>query len=159
MIHVTLDITIKKSNESDGPKENHNQKKLVDDKWRDNVNQLGLDHNMKYYRILITNSDYEDSRFLEALKAMHNIHPHIKFNTFDVVRYTKPTDEQLEQNEFTFRLMTRQYNGPYDLNLLNEVLETRVQEKRNQSIWLEYAKIFQKNYVYTQVLYCWRLYY
>ena len=67
---------------------------------------------------------------------MYNIHPHIKFNTFDVVKYTKPTDDKLEENEFTFRRMTRQYNGPYDLDMLNSELETRMQEQElNQSGW------------------------
>ena len=73
---------------------------------------------------------------MEALEAMHNIHPHIKFNTFDVVRYTKPTDDKIEENEITIRLMTRQYNGPYDLDMLNEELETRMEEQEmNQSVW------------------------
>ena len=38
-------------NESDEHKENVNQKKLVDWKWRDKVNELGLDHNMKHNQI------------------------------------------------------------------------------------------------------------
>ena len=45
---------------------------------------------------------------------MSDIHPYIKFNTFDVVKYTKPRDDKLEKNEFIFGLMTRQYNGPHD---------------------------------------------
>ena len=90
---------------------------------------------------MISISDYEDPRFLEALQAMHNIHPHIIFNTFDAVRNTKPTYEKLEENEFTFRQMTRQYNGSYDnimdlMDLLNGELETRMQEqKMNQYGW------------------------
>ena len=75
---------------------------------------------------MISSSDYEDPRFLEALDALYSKHPHINFNTFDVVRYTKPTDEQLEENEFTFRLMVRQYNGSYDLNLLKGELKSRM---------------------------------
>ena len=91
---------------------------------------------MKHIQIIITSSDDEDPRFLEALEVLHNIHPHIKLNTFDVVRYTKPTDEKLEENEFTFRLMTGQNNGPYDMDLLNGELETRLQEQEmNQSLW------------------------
>ena len=78
---------------------------------RKGVKELGFDHNMKHSQIIISSSDYEDPRFLEALEALHNIHPHIKFNTFDVVKYTKPTDDKIEENEFTFRSMTRQYNG------------------------------------------------
>ena len=67
---------------------------------------------------------------------MYSIHPHIKFTTFDVVKYTKPTDDKLEENEFTFRLMTRQYNRPHDLDMLNSELETRMQEQEmNQSGW------------------------
>ena len=57
---------------------------------------------MKHNQIIVTSTDYEDPRFLEALEALHNIHPHIKFNTFDVVPYTKPTDDKLEENDFTF---------------------------------------------------------
>ena len=123
-------------NESDEHKENVNQRKLVDKKWRDKVNELGLDHNMKHNQIIITSSSYEDPKFLNILESLHNIHPHIKFNTFDVVKYTKPTDDKLEENEFTFRLMTRQYNGAHDLDLLNGELETRMQEQEmNQSGW------------------------
>ena len=85
---------------------------------------------------MISSSDYEVPRFLEALEALYNIHPNINFNTFEVVRYTKSTDEQLEENEFTFRLITRQYNGSYDLDLLNRQLESRMQEQEmNQSGW------------------------
>ena len=123
-------------NESEEHKENVKQKKLVDKKWRDKVNELGLDHNMKHNQIIITSSSCEDPKFLNILESLHNIHPHIKFNTFDVVKYTKSTDDKIEENEFTFRLMTRQYNGPYDLDLLNGELETRMQEQEmNQSGW------------------------
>ena len=83
---------------------------------------------------MITSSNHEDIKFLNLLEAMYNIHPHIKFNTFDVVKKTKPTDDKLEENEFTIRLMTRKYNGPQDLDMLNSELETRMQEqKMNQS--------------------------
>ena len=109
---------------SDEHKENVKQKKLVDKKWRDKVSELGLDHNMKHNQIIITSSNYEDPKFLNILESLHIIHPHIKFNTFDVVKYTKPTDDKLEENEFTFSLMTRQYNGAHDLDLLNGELET-----------------------------------
>ena len=85
---------------------------------------------------MITSSNYEDIKFLNVLEEMYNIHPHVKFNTFDVVKYTKPTDDKLEENELTFRLTTRQYNGPHDLNMLNSELETRMQEQEmNQSGW------------------------
>ena len=59
---------------------------------------------------MITSNNYEDIKFLNLLEAMYNIHPHIKFNTFDVVKYAKPTDDKLEENEFTIRLTTRQCN-------------------------------------------------
>ena len=125
-----------KHNESDEHKEKDNQKKIGDWEWRDEVNELGLDNNMKYNQIMIRSSDYEDPRFLEALEVMCNIHLHNRFNSFDVVSYTKPTDEQLEEKEFIFRLMTRQYNGSSDLDLLNSELETRMQEQeKNQSGW------------------------
>ena len=97
----------KEPNGSDEHKENVKQKKLDDKKWRDKISELGLDHNMKHNQIIITSSNYEDPKFLNILESLHNIHPHIKFNTFDVVKYTKPTDDKLEKNEFTFRLMTR----------------------------------------------------
>ena len=93
---------------SDEHKENVKQKKLVDKKWRDKVSELGLDHNMKHNQIILTSSNYEDTKFLNILESLHNIHHHIKFNTFDVVKYTKPTDDNLEENEFTFRSITRQ---------------------------------------------------
>ena len=83
-------------NEPDEHKENVNQKKLVDGKWRDKINELGFDHNMKYNQIMITKSNYEDIKLLNLLEAMYNIHLHIKFSTFDVVEYTKPTDDKLE---------------------------------------------------------------
>ena len=114
---------------SDEYKENVKQKKLVDKKWREKVSELGLDHNMKHNQIIITSSNYEVPKFLNILESLHNIHPHIKFNTIDVVKYTKPTDDKLEENEFTFRLMTRQYNGAHDLDLLNGELESKMQEQ------------------------------
>ena len=90
---------------------------------------------MKYNQIRITSSNYEDIKFLNVLAEMYNIHPHIKSNTFDVVTYTKPTDDKLEENEFTFRQMTRQYNGPHDLDMLNSEQKTRMQEQEtNQSV-------------------------
>ena len=126
----------KKHIESDQHKEKDKEKKLFDGKWREKVNELGLGHNMKHNQIIKTSSDYEDPKFLEALKALYNIHPYIKFNTIDVVQYTKPTDDKIEENELTFMLMTRQYNGSYDLDMLNSELETRVQEQEmNQSGW------------------------
>ena len=89
---------------------------------------------MKYNQLLIISSSYEDPKFLNILESLHSIYPHIKFNTFDVLKYTKPTDDQLEENEFTFRLMTRQYNGAHELDLLNGELESRMQEQeKNQS--------------------------
>ena len=86
----------RKHNETDEHKENNNQKKLVDRKWREKVNESGLDHNMGHKQLIITSRSYEDPKFLVALDAMYNIHPHIKFNTYDVVKYTKPTDDKLE---------------------------------------------------------------
>ena len=137
-------------NESDHHKENVKQKKLTDGKWREKVNELGLDHNMKHNQIIITSSDYEDPKFLNILESLHNIHPYIKFNTFDVVKYTKPTDEKLEENEFTFRLMTRQYNGPNDLDMLNSELETRMQEQEmNQSGWSMQRFIKRTMYIHS----------
>ena len=91
---------------------------------------------MKHNQIIISSSDYGDLRFLEASEEMHNIHPHNKLKTIDVVKYTKPTDDKIEENEFTFRLMTRQYNGPYDLDILNGELEPRMQQREmNLSGW------------------------
>ena len=91
---------------------------------------------MKYIQIMKTCSIYEDIKFLNLLEEMYNIHPHIKFNNFHVVMYTKPTDDKLEENEFTFRLLTRQYNGPHDLDMLNSELDIRMQDQEmNQSGW------------------------
>ena len=98
------------------------------------ANELGLDHNMKYNQIMITSSIYDDHKFLEALETLYNKHPNIDFNTFVTVKYAKPSDDQQEEHEFKIRLMTRQYNGPYDLDMLNSDLETRMQEM-NQSGW------------------------
>ena len=82
-------------------------------------NELGLDHKIKHNQITVTSKNYEDPIFLETLEA----------STFDVVRYTKSTDDKLEEKEFTFRLMSRQYNNPYDLDLLNGDIKTKVQEQ------------------------------
>ena len=82
-----------------------------------------------YNQIMMTSSNYEDFKFLNVLEAMYNIHPYIKIKIFDVVKYTKPTDDKLEENEFTFRQTTRQYNGPHDLDMLNSELEARMHEK------------------------------
>ena len=73
-------MIIKRNTLNQNNNENNKEKKLVDEKWRDKVNELGFDHNMRHNQIMISSSDYEDPRFLEALQAMHNIHPHIKFN-------------------------------------------------------------------------------
>ena len=54
----------KKHIESEQHKENDKKKKLVDVKWRDKVNELRLDHNMKHNQVVITCSDYEDPRFV-----------------------------------------------------------------------------------------------
>ena len=87
-------------NDSEEHKENVKQNKHDDKKWRDKVSELGLDHNMKHNQIIITSSNYGDPIFLNILESLHNIlsHPHIKFNTFDVVKYTKPADDKLEDN-------------------------------------------------------------
>ena len=63
-----------------------NRKKLTDEKWREKVNELGLDHNMKYIQILITSSNYEDPKFLEALETMYKKHQHTKFDTLVVIK-------------------------------------------------------------------------
>ena len=60
---------------SDEHKENVKQKKLVDKKWRDKVNELGLDHNVKHNQIITTSSNYEDHKFLNILESLLNIHP------------------------------------------------------------------------------------
>ena len=78
---------------------------------------------------MITNTNYEDIKFLNVLEDLYNIHPHINFYTFDIVKYKKPTDDKLEEKEFTFRIMTRQYNVPHDLDMLNSELESRMQEQ------------------------------
>ena len=89
---------------------------------------------MRYNQTMITSKTYDALKFLEVLEALQNIYPHINFNTFDVVKYTKPTNDKLEEHEFTFRLLTRQHNGPYDLDMLNSELETRMQKQEmNQS--------------------------
>ena len=90
---------------------------------------------MKHNQIIITSSIYEDHKFLNILESMYNIHPHIRLNTFDVVKYTKPTEDKLEENELIFRLMTRQYNGPHDLDMLNSELETRKREQEMNQSW------------------------
>ena len=98
---------------------------------------------------MITSSNYEDIKFLNVLEEMYNIHPHIKFNTFDVVKYTKPTDDKLEENEFTFKIMTRQYNGPHDLDMLNSELETRMQQQEmNQSVWSMQRLVKRTEYIH-----------
>ena len=138
-----------KHNELEEHKENNNQKKLVDKKWRDKVNELSLDQNMRYNQLIITSISYEDPKFINASGTLHNIHPQINFNTFDVVKYTKPADDKLEENEFTFRLMTRQYNGPHDLDMLNSELETRMQEQgKNPSGWSMQRFIKRTMYIY-----------
>ena len=134
---------------SDQHKENVKQKKLVDKKWRDKVSELGLDHNMKHNQIIITSSNYEDPNFFNNLESLHIIYPHIKFNNFDVVKCTKPTDDKLEENDFKFRLMTKQYNGAHDLDLLNGELETRMQEQEmSQSGWSMQRFIKKKQCIY-----------
>ena len=38
--------------------ENIEEKKLVEEKWRDEINQLGLDHNMKHNKIIVSSTEY-----------------------------------------------------------------------------------------------------
>ena len=47
---------------------------------------------------MITSKNYEHINILIVLEEMYNIHPHIKFNTVDVVKYTKPTDDKKKTN-------------------------------------------------------------
>ena len=58
-------------------------------------------------QIRLPSSDDNDPMFVNTLQALHNIH-HFKLNTFDALTHRKPTDNELEEHEFTFRLMTRQ---------------------------------------------------
>ena len=68
------------------------------------------------------------------------------------MKYTKPTDDKLQENEFTFRLMTRQYNGPYDLDMLNSEFESRMQEQeKRQSGWS--MQRFVKRTMYIHMFY------
>ena len=91
---------------------------------------------MRHNQVTVNSKNYEDAIFLETLEALHNILPHIKFNTIDVVRYTKPIVDKLAQNEVTFGQMSRQYNKSFDLDLLNGKLEIRMQEQEMiQSSW------------------------
>ena len=83
---------------------------------------------------------------------MYNIYSHFKYDTFDIVKYTKPTDDKLKENDFTFRLMTGQYNGPHDLDMLNSELESRTQEQEmNQSGWS--MRRFVKRTMYIHMFY------
>ena len=83
---------------------------------------------------------------------MYNIYPHINFNTFDVVKHSKPTHDKLEENEFTFRLMTRQYNGPHDLDMLNSELETRMQEQEMKQSGWSMQRFVKKLCIYTGLI-------
>ena len=113
---------------------------------------MELDHNMRQNQVTVNSKNYEDPSFLETLEALHNIHPHIKFNTIDVVQYTKPTVDKLAENEFTLRQMSRQYNSSFDLDLLNGKLENRMQEQEMiQSSWT--LQRFDKSTMYIQSFY------
>ena len=71
-----------------------------------------------------------------------------------MVRYTKYTGDNLEEHEFTFMLMSRQYKSLYDVNLLNRKIESRIQEQEiNQSIWTM-QRFDKKDYaLYMQMFY------
>ena len=47
---------------------------------------------------MITSSNCEHIKFLNVLEEMYNIHPHIKFTTFDIVKFTKPTEDKKKTN-------------------------------------------------------------
>ena len=82
----------------------------------------------------LSSSDYNDPIFVKLLQALHDFHPQIKFHTFGVVKYTQTTVEKLEKHEFTFRLMTRQYNSPKNLENLNHDFKNKKREQElNQS--------------------------
>ena len=70
---------------SDDNEENVKQKKLADVMWREKIEELGLDHNIKFSKIRITSGNYEVPKFLIVSEAMYNINSHNKFTTFDVV--------------------------------------------------------------------------
>ena len=78
----------------------------------------------------LANTDYNDPVFVNTLHALHNFHPQFKLNTFDVVNYTKPTDQKTEADRFTIRLMTTRCNSPTDLDELNNELKTRRAKQR-----------------------------
>ena len=53
---------------------------------------------MSYNQISISSSDYVDSKFAKTLEALHKINSSIKVNTFDEVKYTRPTADKCENN-------------------------------------------------------------
>ena len=66
---------------------------------------------MRFNQITLASSNYNHPTFANTIKTLHDIYPHINLNTFDVVKYTKPTDQETEENEFIFRLMSRRNNS------------------------------------------------
>ena len=78
--------------------------------WRSKSKELGLDANKRHNQRTVTSKKYEDPIFLEALESLRNTHSYIyvKVNTFDALRYAKPTDDKLEEIYFSLRLMSRQ---------------------------------------------------
>ena len=106
---------------------------------------MGLDHTLSYNQISISSSDHNDPKFANTLEALHKIHLYFKFNTFDVVRYTKQTDDKLGEHEFTIRLMSRQYNTPEDLHELNNELEIRMQVQEMKQSGLSIPKFKTTN--------------
>ena len=102
--------------------------------WKIKVNDLGLQHSMNCKQIIVTNSKYDDPKFLQVLEELRSTHPYIKFSTRDIVNYIKRSDQ--EEKEFTFWTLSRIYNTSEDLDELNNKAEIKMQERElNQSGW------------------------
>ena len=96
--------------------------------------------------MLAASRDYNDPLIANALPTLPNIYPLINFITLDVVIYTKLTDDKIEEHEFTFRLMTRQYNSPIDLDKLNNEIKKALSFILRVFVLLKYhVKVFKYN--------------
>ena len=57
------------------------EKNFFKEEWKLKVKELGLKYNMGFNQVSKTSHDYNDSLFANGLQTLHNIHPHIRFNT------------------------------------------------------------------------------
>ena len=124
-----------KQYKSDQHNDNVSERKFLKEELKMRVEDLGKNHLMGYNNTTFSSTDDNEPKNATVLQTLRNVHPNIEFFTFYFVKSTKPTDEKLEEHEFTWQ--DNMIPHPLDLDELNNDLnevETRMEEQElNQS--------------------------